>query len=198
VKCLAAVVSLVALVALVVAGCGGGGETTVIERTVTEKVEVPPKGDEGDTGAGGGQKRVAAKGAAAEKAEEEKQEEEAQQPKRIIHLQHFRTPSGNIGCVMFHGGARCDIRKRDWAPLPRPASCSRQVDYGQGLQVAHVGQATFVCAGDTALEPGLASLSYGTASRVDGSECISRDDGVTCVNQAGHGFFISIQSYQVF
>jgi hypothetical protein len=60
------------------------------------------------------------------------------------------------------------------------------------------GQASFVCAGDTALEPGLASLSYGTAARVGGSECISRDDGVTCVNQAGHGFFISVQSYQVF
>jgi hypothetical protein len=61
-----------------------------------------------------------------------------------------------------------------------------------------VGQASFVCAGDTALEPGLASLSYGTATRVGGSECISRSDGVTCVNQAGHGFFISVQSYQVF
>jgi hypothetical protein len=68
----------------------------------------------------------------------------------------------------------------------------------QGLQVAHTGQASFVCAGDTALEPGLASLSYGTASRVGGSECISRSDGVTCVNQTGHGFFISVQSYQVF
>jgi hypothetical protein len=63
---------------------------------------------------------------------------------------------------MFDGGARCDIRKRDWKPLPRPASCPPQTDYGQGLQVAHGGQASFVCAGDTALEPGLASLSYGT------------------------------------
>jgi hypothetical protein len=116
----------------------------------------------------------------------------------VIHLEHFRTPSGNIGCVLSQGGARCDIRKRDWAPLPRPATCPEQVDYGQGLQVAHSGQASFVCAGDTALEPGLAALSYGTAARVGGSECISRTDGVTCVNQAGHGFFISVQSYQVF
>jgi hypothetical protein len=188
VKFLAPVVSLLVLAALV-AGCGGGGSTTVIERTVTEKVEVPPNGG----GGAGGQKEVAAEEAATKKSEEE-----AQQPKRVIHLQHFRTPSGNIGCVMFDGGARCDIRKRDWAPLPRPASCSKEVDYGQGLQVAPRGQASFVCAGDTALEPGLASLSYGTASRVGGSECISRSDGVTCVNQAGHGFFISVQSYQVF
>ncbi|MGH2940711.1 MAG: DUF6636 domain-containing protein [Solirubrobacterales bacterium] len=182
-KRLAPVVLLVVLAALF-AGCGGGGtKTTVIEKTVT--VETPSKG--------GGPKEVAAKEASTKKSAEE-----AREPQRIIHLGHFRTPSGNIGCVLSEGGARCDIRKRDWKPLPRPASCPSQTDYGQGLQVAHGGQASFVCAGDTALEPGLASLSYGTAARVGGSECISRDDGVTCVNQAGHGFFISVQSYQVF
>jgi hypothetical protein len=52
--------------------------------------------------------------------------------------------------------------------------------------------------GDTALDPTASSLAYGTASRVGGSECISRSDGITCVNRAGHGFFISVQSYQVF
>jgi hypothetical protein len=183
VKRLAPVVLLVVLAALV-AGCGGGGATTVIEKTVT--VEAPPK-------EGGAEKEVATREAATQKPAEETTE-----PQRIIHLEHFRTPSGNIGCVMSEGGARCDIRKRDWKPLPRPASCPSQTAYGQGLQVAHGGQASFVCAGDTAVEPGLASLSYGTASRVGGSECISRSDGVTCVNQAGHGFFISVQSYQVF
>ena len=100
---------------------------------------------------------------------------------------------------MFEGGARCDIRKRDWAPLPRPASCPKEVDFGQGLAgLPRPAQASFVCAGDTALDPTAAALAYGTASRIGGSECISRSDGVTCVNQAGHGFFISIQSYQIF
>jgi hypothetical protein len=186
VRRVAPAVLLVVLAALI-AGCGGRGSTTVIERTVTVEDESAPKGGEG------GGKEIAAT-----EATEKKSEEEAAEPQRIIHLEHFRTPSGNIGCVLSEGGARCDIRKRDWKPLPRPASCPQQVDYGQGLQVAHGGQASFVCAGDTALETGLASLSYGTAARVGGSECISRDDGVTCVNQAGHGFFISVQSYQVF
>jgi hypothetical protein len=172
-----------------VAGCGGGGSTTVIERTVTEKVEVPAKGD----GGSGGQENTAAK-----EAETKKAEEEAAQPKRILHLKTFRTPSGNIGCAMYEGGARCDIRKRDWKPLPRPAACSKEVGYGQGLEVPAGGEAGFVCAGDTALDPSASSLAYGTASRVGGSECISRTDGITCVNRAGHGFFISIQSYQVF
>jgi hypothetical protein len=183
-----ALVALLALAALV-AGCGGGGSTTVIERTVTEKVEVPAKGG----GGSGGQENTAANEAEAKKAEEE-----AAQPKRILHLRTFRTPSGNIGCAMYEGGARCDIRKRDWKPLPRPAACSKEVGYGQGLEVPAGGEAGFVCAGDTALDPSASSLAYGTASRVGGSECISRTDGITCVNRAGHGFFISVQSYQVF
>jgi hypothetical protein len=181
---------LLVVLAALLAGCGGATKTTVIEKTVTEKVEVPAKGSAAEAGA---KEEVAAEAAATKKSEEE-----AAQPKRVVHLRTFRTPSGNIGCAMYGGGARCDIDKRDWAPLPRPAKCPQEVGYGQGLQVSHAGQASFVCAGDTALDPSAAALSYGTASRVDGSECISRSDGVTCVNQAGHGFFISIQSYQVF
>jgi hypothetical protein len=179
----------VLLLAALVTGCGGGG-TTTIERTVTERVEVPAKVE----GGSGGRQN-----AAATEAETKKKEEEAEQPKRILHLRTFRTPSGNIGCAMVEGTARCDIRKRDWKPLPRPASCSSQVGYGQGLEVPAGGaQARFVCAGDTALDPGASALAYGTASRIGTSECISRTDGVTCVNRAGHGFFISTQSYQVF
>jgi hypothetical protein len=181
--------SALLILAALVAGCGGGGSTTVIERTVTEKVEVPAKGD----GGSGGQEK-----AAANETEAKKAEEEAAQPKRILHLKTFRTPSGNIGCAMYEGGARCDIRKRDWKPLPRPAECPKEVGYGQGLEVPAGGEAGFVCAGDTALDPTASSLAYGTASRVGASECISRTDGITCVNRAGHGFFISIQSYQVF
>jgi hypothetical protein len=182
-----ALAALLVLAALI-AGCGGGS-TTTIERTVTEKVEVPAKGD----GGSGGQEK-----AAATEAETKKAEEEAAQPKRILHLKTFRTPSGNIGCAMYEGGARCDIRKRDWKPLPRPAECPKEVGYGQGLEVPAGGEAGFVCAGDTALDPTASSLAYSTASRVGASECISRTDGITCVNRAGHGFFISIQSYQVF
>jgi hypothetical protein len=180
------------VLAALLTGCGGGGTTTVIERTVTEKVEVPAQGG----GPGGAESAEASE---AKEAAKKVAEEKAEQPKRILHLQTFRTPSGNIGCAMFEGGARCDIRKRDWKPLPRPASCSQEVGYGQGLEVpAGRGGARFVCAGDTALDPSASSLAYGTASRVGGSECISRPDGVTCVNRSGHGFFISIQSYQVF
>ncbi len=199
---------LLALLAALVAGCGGGGTTTVIERTVTVETGGGSGANGGgaskadDEGNGGGKETAAEEETAEEKATEgkavEDKAEEASEPKRIVHLQTFRSPSGNIGCVMFEGGARCDIRKRDWSPPPRPASCSHHVDYGQGIAVSSRGEANFVCAGDTALDPSASSLAYGTASELGGSECISRENGVTCVNRAGHGFFLSIQSYQVF
>jgi hypothetical protein len=178
---LAAPAVLLAVLAALVAGCGGGGTTTVI-RTVTEKAPVKADGNDAAT--------------AQEVAEKQAKEEE--EPSRVVHLKTFRSPSGNIGCALYEGGARCDIRKRDWSPPPRPAQCPKQVGYGQGIEVAHAGEAGFVCAGDTALDPSASSLSYGTASEVGGSECISRKNGVTCVNRAGHGFFLSIQSYQIF
>jgi hypothetical protein len=178
-------VALLLVLAALVTGCGGGGATTVIEKTVTEQVPAEPNGS-------GGQET------AAQKEATEKEAEEAQEPSRTVHLRTFRSPSGNIGCILFEGGARCDIRKRDWSPPPRPASCSDQVDYGQGVEVSRAGEALFVCAGDTALDPSASSLAYGTASQIGGSECISRKNGMTCVNQKGHGFFLSVQSYQVF
>ncbi len=118
---------------------------------------------------------------------------------RTVHLSTFRSPSGNIGCVLLDGTARCDISKRDWAPPPRPSSCPKEVDFGQGLEVEGSGAGRFVCAGDTALNPSATPLAYGSASRFGDFTCISRTTGMTCTEPAtGHGFFISIQSYRTF
>jgi hypothetical protein len=213
---LAAPAALLLLLAALVAGCGGGGSTTVIERTVTvEKSEASGESTEG-TGAGEAkaeeEEEAEAEEASAEKAqlaEEEAAEAEAEKhsgqpedkveaPTAVVHLQSFRSPSGNIGCIMFEGGARCDIRKRDWSPPSRPASCPEQVDFGQGLTVGHTGRASFVCAGDTALDPSAPQLAYGEASELGGTQCISSSDGITCANHTGHGFFVSIQSFKLF
>ncbi len=114
----------------------------------------------------------------------------------VVHLTTFRSPTGNIGCVAFGGGVRCDIRDRDWSPPPRPASCP--LDYGQGLSVGPNSRGRLVCAGDTALNPQARPLAYGTASRAGNVMCVSRETGMTCTNSAGHGFFLSIQRYRAF
>ncbi|MBA3865004.1 MAG: hypothetical protein H0X42_01445 [Solirubrobacterales bacterium] len=112
-------------------------------------------------------------------------------------MAEFRSPSGNIGCMIFSGGVRCDIVKRSWSPPPRPASCPSQVDFGQGLEVGGGGRGTFVCAGDTVRNPSAAKLPYGTETSAAGINCVSRASGITCTNAGGHGFFISIQGYRI-
>jgi Family of unknown function (DUF6636) len=165
-------VSLAVLAALLATGCGGGGSTTVINRTVTETT--------GST-------------------ESVSTTQEATSPAAILHLTAFQSPSGNIGCILLGGMARCDIQKRSWSPPPRPPGCPNEVDFGQGLEVArNDGSGSFVCAGDTALNPEAAKLAYGNNDRSGGFLCTSRTAGITCANSAGHGFFISIQSYRAF
>jgi hypothetical protein len=201
---LAAPAALLLVLAALIAGCGGGGTTTVIEKTVTvdqggsetggSEAEVAGGGaGEGEVGEGEGGEEAVGGGGQGGQAEEKIEE-----PTAVVHLQSFRSPSGNIGCVMFEGGARCDIRKREWSPPSRPASCPEQVDFGQGLSVEHTGEASVVCAGDTALDPSATELAYGEASELGGTQCISRSEGITCANHSGHGFFISTQSYNLF
>jgi hypothetical protein len=120
-------------------------------------------------------------------------------PTRFVHLASFQSPTGNIGCMLIAGIARCDIEKRDWSPPPRPASCPNVVDFGQGLELGGSGSARFVCAGDTARDITSPKLPYGTASEVGDFVCVSRPTGITCTSRFnGHGFLISIQSYRLF
>ncbi|HEX4435932.1 MAG TPA: DUF6636 domain-containing protein [Solirubrobacteraceae bacterium] len=117
----------------------------------------------------------------------------------LVHLAAFLTPSGNIGCMIAGGVARCDIEHRSWKPPARPSSCPDVVDFGQGLEIGSSGPAQFVCAGDTSREPGAPKLAYGSATEAEGFTCSSRRDGLSCKRSSdGHGFFISIQSYRVF
>jgi hypothetical protein len=115
-----------------------------------------------------------------------------------VALATFRSPSSNIGCDLIAGEARCDIRRRSWAPPRTPASCPPEVDFGQGLEVGPSGRGTFVCAGDTALDPQAPALPYGVDSHVASFTCASRKLGITCTNRRGHGFFISAQFYRLF
>ena len=115
-----------------------------------------------------------------------------------VRLDSFRSPSGNIGCMLIGGVARCDIERRDWQPPARPKDCPQIVDYGQGVEIGSSGAARFVCAGDTARDPAAPALAYGSTSEAGGFSCESARTGVTCRRSDGHGFFLSIQSYRIF
>jgi hypothetical protein len=101
---------------------------------------------------------------------------------------HFRTPSGNIGCIGDATGLRCDVRTTS-APTPRrPAGCD--LDYGDAFAMTPRGRARRICHGDTALG-GRTVLPYGRSRRVGPFLCVSRTAGLTCRNRAGHGWFLS-------
>jgi hypothetical protein len=170
-----------ALLALLVAGCGGGSDT----ETATQ-AQAPTT--------------TAATTTAAEQPTVTKSS--TRQPTALAagHRgpHYFETPSHNIGCYVSRHDARCDIRERSWSPPPEPKSCKKiGLDYGQGLVIGP-NHAEFVCAGDTTLG-GPVVLPYGSSAQRGTILCLSRTAGITCRNTAnGHGFFLSRARYRIF
>ena len=111
----------------------------------------------------------------------------------------FRTPSGNIGCVYSTGPTylRCDIRSRLKPKPSRPKGCV-DLEWGDSLSLARTGRAGIVCHGDTAILPGSKILGYGKTWKHGPFTCTSRMTGLTCTNAAGHGFFLSRESWRRF
>ena len=112
-------------------------------------------------------------------------------------LTFFRTPSGNIGCVVSKTEARCDIREHTWAAPPKPKDC--ELDWGNGLYVDDTGKAGVLCAGDTALDPSAGILEYEDELKLGPLTCTSQESGVTCrETKSFHGFTLSRTSYHLF
>lgn len=111
----------------------------------------------------------------------------------------FRTPSGNIGCVYSTGPTylRCDIRSRLRPKPPRPSGCV-DLEWGDSLSLGRTGKARITCHGDTAILPGSRILGYGRTWTRGPFTCTSRTTGLTCSNAAGHGFFLSRESWRRF
>jgi hypothetical protein len=113
----------------------------------------------------------------------------------------IRTPSDNIQCQFSDdedGSADCEITEKTVAsPLPpRPADCD--LDYGQRFFVAGEGTASVVCAGDTVRTPDAKVMGYGELIITKKVFCESSEAGLTCSNNAGHGFFLSKAKQELF
>jgi hypothetical protein len=109
----------------------------------------------------------------------------------------LQTPSGNIGCAIGGKGVRCDIKEHTWPTPPAPPSCD--LDYGFGVQIGKHGRGSYVCAGDTVLDPNADVLPYGERISAKRFRCASKSKGVRCVNRDNdHGFFISRSDVRLF
>jgi hypothetical protein len=176
--------SLAILAALLAGGCGGSGDTTVINNTTTTTV------------ASGETTSTTASTTTASTTTSATDDSGGVAAGPVLSLQSFRSPTGNIACLMSGRSVRCDISERSWSPPQRPADCPSEVDFGQGLELPASGAARFVCAGDTVLGDTSAQvLDYGSSSRIGSITCTSAESGMQCANESGGSFSLSREEY---
>ena len=113
----------------------------------------------------------------------------------------FKSPSGNILCSMVGVetfGVRCDMLELTQSYVARPPGCEFEWGHAFGVGVESI-KGEVICVNDapdisrsTPVLPYNARLDYG------GITCISEEAGVTCNNEAGHGFTLSMARQQVY
>jgi len=115
----------------------------------------------------------------------------------------FKTPSGNIRCLATSGpdggGIACEIGS-GLNPKPPPNGCPSGGDLA-GLSVPDHGAAQFECRYDVSLaqiDKQIPALPYGGVWHGFGMFCISQQNGLTCINRDGHGFFVSRERWTMF
>lgn len=119
--------------------------------------------------------------------------------------ERFRTPSGNIHCMIFAdegkkdpGYTACDVNQ-DFTrkPIrPKPADC--EFDWGQRFVLGNDSDAGLECASDWVGSEDSQILAYGTSIKKGAMTCSSEESGLTCKNANGHGFFLSRKVQKLF
>ena len=117
---------------------------------------------------------------------------------------HFRSPSGNINCLLFRTGAECVVKKQSWPRLPaRPANCDLdRVPNNLGLSGTNL--VVGACRGDVGplcyRGSGCTTLAYGRARTFGKVRCVSATNGVTCRRLDGRriGFRIAREGYTLY
>jgi hypothetical protein len=121
-------------------------------------------------------------------------------------LPGFRSPSRNIRCFRNAEAPRvlhCSIAQAAYAKR-LTAYCASPpigVDWG-GFELGPTRKAAVTCTGGVLYEPSSQRLNdtplgYGRTWRSGPFTCVSQVAGVTCRSKAGHGLFVSRQSYRL-
>ena len=117
------------------------------------------------------------------------------------HLPAFRSPSGNIECFYGSSVLHCQIGQADYAKtLQDRCMAGPSVDW-HGFELGATRKSALTCSGGILYDPDTqvpyyVTLAYGKSRRLGGVTCSSAVTGVTCRNRAGHGLFISRQSWR--
>jgi hypothetical protein len=124
-------------------------------------------------------------------------------------LPGIRSPSGNITCFVIPAGRApatllCNLAQADYAARLQ-ARCMEPNGSGvdwHGFTLTAKGRGTSNCSGGilynpATQRPSYVTLAYGKSWRQRTFTCWSRVTGVTCRNRAGHGLFVSRQSWRL-
>lgn len=132
--------------------------------------------------------------------------QKASQPTGDAKLSNgFTLPSRNILCAWRPGGSglvsqlHCDVESGFQPPLPKCPRPEPGLDRPPSMMVmTKAGDAGSGCTADLIAPEGRPTLEYGTVWRFHGILCLSQASGLVCVNQAGHGFFLSRERWTDF
>jgi hypothetical protein len=118
-------------------------------------------------------------------------------------LPGFRSPSGNISCLLVSGppaNLLCKLAHSDYAGTLQ-ARCMAPDGAGvdwHGFTLGATRKGMVVCSGGILYtgRPSYVTLPYGATWRRGAFTCLSRVVGVTCRNGRGHGLFLSRQTWR--
>jgi len=121
-------------------------------------------------------------------------------------LPGFRSPSGNIACLLVPGRPSvllCTLRHAHYAAALQ-ARCMGPTGSGvdwHGFTLTATGKGAVSCSGGilyspSTQRPSYVTLPYGASWRRGVFTCASRVTGVTCRTRAGHGLFLSRQRWR--
>lgn len=113
----------------------------------------------------------------------------------------FKSPSGNILCALYDDsdpGARCDMSELTPSYTQPPAEC--EFDWGASFAIgAGAAEGELACVSDAIANPNETPvLPYGATVSFGGVSCRSAETGITCVNNAGHGFALAKKKQRLF
>lgn len=115
-------------------------------------------------------------------------------------LEFFKSPTGNISCLFLMGdqvSVRCDLAELNRSFTNQPNDCGE--DWGDSFGVDETAKhGAVLCHGDTVADPSAQVLDYGSTISHFGITCASSKAGMTCQNNAGHGFTLARKAQSVF